>query len=242
MFEDALVESGNKIPTKIRYWAMAALLLNTSVVTGMILFPLLYPDKLPKTAMMAMLITPLPPVPASSSPPRVQVERSVKTAPTFDRMAAPKQIPTKIEIVKEDPPPPLGVVGMGMDANSHGNVPGLIVGATGPGAAPVPVVVKVEPPKGPQRVSSGVMIGQLLTKTTPTYPPIARAAGVSGAVVLHATISKAGTIEELTVISGPEMLRAAAMAAVKSWRYRPYLLSGVPTEVDTTVTVNFIRS
>ena len=242
MFEGALVESGNKPPTKLRYWAIAALLFNSAVVAGLILFPLLHPDLLPRSAMTAMLITPLPPVPASSSPPHVEVQKSIKTTPAFDPMTAPKQIPTKIEIVKEDPPPQLGVAGTGMDANAHGGIAGLVMGGTGSGAAPVPVVVKVEPPKGPQRVSSGVMIGQLLSKTTPIYPPIARAAGVSGAVVLHATISKTGTIEELVVISGPEMLRAAAMEAVRSWRYKPYLLSGIPTEVETTVTVNFVRS
>jgi len=26
---------------------------------------------------------------------------------------------------------------------------------------------------------------------------------------------------------------------VQSWTYRPYLLNGVPTEVETTITVNF---
>jgi len=35
------------------------------------------------------------------------------------------------------------------------------------------------------------------------------------------------------------MLRASALDAVRSWRYKPYLLNGEPTEVDTTVTVNF---
>ena len=39
--------------------------------------------------------------------------------------------------------------------------------------------------------------------------------------------------------AGPEMLRSSALAAVQSWRYKPYLLNGEPTEVDTTVTVNF---
>ena len=30
-----------------------------------------------------------------------------------------------------------------------------------------------------------------------------------------------------------------AIDAVSKWRYKPYLLNGEPTEVDTTVTVNF---
>jgi protein TonB len=71
------------------------------------------------------------------------------------------------------------------------------------------------------------------------YPPIAKAARVQGTVVLQATISKTGTIEGLHVISGPAMLQQAAMDAVRSWRYRPYLLNGDPVEVETTVNVVF---
>ncbi len=29
------------------------------------------------------------------------------------------------------------------------------------------------------------------------------------------------------------------MDAVRRWKYKPYLLQGVPTKVDTTITVNF---
>ena len=35
------------------------------------------------------------------------------------------------------------------------------------------------------------------------------------------------------------MLSGAAVDAVQRWRYKPYLLNGEPTEVDTTITVNF---
>jgi protein TonB len=79
----------------------------------------------------------------------------------------------------------------------------------------------------------------LLQKTIPLYPPIAKAARVSGTVVLQATISKSGTIENLRVISGPAMLQQSALDAVKSWRYRPYLLNNEPVEVETTVNVVF---
>jgi protein TonB len=79
----------------------------------------------------------------------------------------------------------------------------------------------------------------LLQKTVPLYPPIAKAARVSGTVILQATISKTGTIENLRVISGPAMLQQAALDAVKSWRYRPYLLNNDPVEVETTVNVVF---
>ena len=83
------------------------------------------------------------------------------------------------------------------------------------------------------------MEGSLLAKFVPAYPAIAKAAGVQGIVVLQATISQTGTIENLRVVSGPAMLQQAAMDAVKTWRYRPYLLNGEPVEVETTVNVVF---
>ena len=58
-------------------------------------------------------------------------------------------------------------------------------------------------------------------------------------MVLQAVISKAGAIEKLQVVSGPPMLQQAAIDAVKTWRYRPYLLNDQPVEVETTVSVIF---
>jgi protein TonB len=101
-----------------------------------------------------------------------------------------------------------------------------------------PTVVR---PKAPNSlsVSSGVMAGNLLAKTLPQYPAIARAARIQGTVVLQATISKSGTIQNLRVISGPPMLQQTAMDAVRSWHYKPYLLNGEPVEVETTINVVF---
>ena len=98
--------------------------------------------------------------------------------------------------------------------------------------------VKAAPPKK-VNISAGVAVGMLIQKTQPSYPPIAKAARVSGTVVLQATISKTGTIEDLHVVSGPAMLQQAALDAVKTWRYRPYLLNNEPVEVETTVNVIF---
>jgi protein TonB len=78
-----------------------------------------------------------------------------------------------------------------------------------------------------------------LNGSDPRYPAIAAAAGVQGTVVLAATISKAGAIENLRVLSGPPMLIRAAEEAVQTWRYRPYLLNGEPVAVETTIHVIF---
>jgi TonB family protein len=88
-------------------------------------------------------------------------------------------------------------------------------------------------------ISGGVMAGNILSRVAPVYPPDAKSAGIEGVVVLRAIIGKEGRIENLTVVSGPRELAVAALEAVKQWVYRPYLLNGEPTEVDTTITVNF---
>jgi protein TonB len=88
-------------------------------------------------------------------------------------------------------------------------------------------------------ISAGVAGGLLVQKTAPVYPQMAREARVSGTVVIQATITKTGTVENLRAVSGPAMLRQSALDAVKTWRYKPYLLDGEPVDVETTVSVTF---
>ena len=98
------------------------------------------------------------------------------------------------------------------------------------------------PPVGPKRIIiSHPSEAMLVNKVIPEYPSVARLAGVQGDVKLHAIIDKDGTIQSLTVTSGPDMLRDAAIKAVQQWRYRPYMLNGVAVEVETVITVSFHR-
>ncbi len=93
--------------------------------------------------------------------------------------------------------------------------------------------------KKPERVSGGVMAGQVLTKVNPIYPPDAKAEKIEGAVVLQAIIGRDGVVENLQVVSGPEKLRACSLDAVRQWTYKPFLLNGEPVEVETTITVTY---
>ncbi len=149
-------------------------------------------------------------------------------------MEVPTRIPKQISLAESAPPSLPGEVSTGLSANAPG-VPGGLFSTMGSGQ---PVVVH---PAMPRKiaVSQGVMAGNLLMKPEPAYPAIARAARVQGTVTLAATISKTGTIENLTVVSGPAMLAQAAVEAVRRWRYRPFLLNGEPVEVQTSVTVSF---
>jgi TonB family protein len=86
---------------------------------------------------------------------------------------------------------------------------------------------------------SAVAMKLIQKETNPIYPPIAKAARVSGSVLLQISISKAGTVESCHAISGPTMLLQAALDAVKTWHFKPYLLNNQPVEVDTTVNIKF---
>lgn len=91
----------------------------------------------------------------------------------------------------------------------------------------------------PLMVSAGIAAGMLIYQTAPVYPPIAKAARVSGTVVIHAMITRSGAVSNARAVSGPAMLQPAALEAVRTWRFRPYKLNNQPTEVETTVNVNF---
>ncbi len=70
---------------------------------------------------------------------------------------------------------------------------------------------------------------------------MAKAGLMSGVVVLHARISKEGQIKDLEVSSATNLIfEESAIDAVRRWRYQPYLLNGIPSEVETTITVNYM--
>ena len=98
--------------------------------------------------------------------------------------------------------------------------------------APAPVLERLT-------VSQGVSRGLLVKKTQPTYPPSAMQLHIEGAVELLATISKAGDISAVKILSGDPHLARAAVDAVKQWKYKPYLLNGEPVEIQTQITMNF---
>ena len=238
MFQDSLVESSGRLKTRSSRYMGITGAFNAAVVATMMVVPLLYPEALPKTAMLAMVSAPPPPPGAPAQPPRVTVVKAVKAAVPMDPLVAPNRAKQKIDM-RDDPP--VSIAGAGSVAMSA-----VSAGGSGPMGAigldpPLVPLVKVMQPRvtGPAKISSGVIAGNKLSGSSPMYPAIAKAAHVSGAVVMRAVISKAGTIESLSVVSGHDMLRASAVAAVQEWRYKPYLLNGEATEVETTITVNF---
>lgn len=232
MFEDSTFESTGRIHTRSRGWMLATFTLNACVLLTLILIPLIYPEALPRQALTFLLSAPPPP---ATPPPSVQQPtRAFHGAPQMDgaTLIAPRIIPITITRFN-DPEKGPGNTLLSMD-NGSGPYTGLseVFGTRRPAAVHPDV-------KGPVRISSSVVAGMLIRKVTPVYPPIAIESRQQGTVVLQATISKAGTIENLRVAGGPAMLQQSALDAVQHWIYRPYLLNGQPVEVETTINVVF---
>lgn len=91
----------------------------------------------------------------------------------------------------------------------------------------------------PLPVPDDVLADKLVYLVPVVYPQIALMAHVSGMVLIHIVVAKDGTGRDVTFVSGPVLLRLAAMNAVRVWRFEPTLLNGQPVEVQGTVGVGF---
>jgi periplasmic protein TonB len=235
MFEDSLMESGGKIRTNQKYTTTLSFVIEAVVVGFLILLPLLITEALPLHQLNSFLVAPPPPPPPPPPPAAAPVQKVIQHEVVNGELRTPSKIPKQIKMIKEEETPPStgvmgGVVG-GVPGGQVGGVMGSIIGS----GAPPPKVA------APQklRVSQGVAEGNLLRKIEPQYPQMAKVAHIQGDVLLAATISKGGAIENLHQISGHPILVQAAMEAVKQWKYKPYLLNGEPVEVETTIKVSF---
>jgi len=236
MFEDSLIESGNRLKTKRGLTTSFTFVMEIILVGVMVLIPLLFTEALPKAQLLTGLVAPPPPPPPPPPPAAVIKVVKIQTNMINDQLRTPTKIPKKIEIIKEEEVPPqmAGVVG-GVPGGIPGGTMNGVIGGIANSAAIVP---KIATPTR-VRVSQGVTSGLLIVHPQPTYPPLAKQARISGAVVLQAEISKDGSIQNLHVISGHPMLIQNALEAVKRWKYKPYILNGEPVEVETQITVNF---
>jgi periplasmic protein TonB len=179
------------------------------------------------------------PSPAKPTPAQPQIgqqstaSESQPSAPVSpDAMAAQLVAPTRIaghinKNVTADEPPPSAPAPVSLEDNN--SVPGSVFGS---GSKPkfMPRVVPI---------SAGIAAGMIIHKTTPIYPKFAQDAHITGTVLLKATITKQGSIEGIQVLSGPKLLAPAAVDAVKTWKYKPYMLDGQPVAVETNVTIVF---
>ena len=222
----------NVHPDPRRGWtALASFTLQATLLAVAIAIPLLYPSSVPDFGrrIFVPITNPTPDVapvdhvaPSGHTGLTTQAQTILVTQnPTF-------HFPVPQVETGGEGPPDVNVV-----SNSHSGPPdsGQNLGDR---------VIPVHPPipAAPPRISRP-MQGYLIHRVEPAYPAIARIAGVQGAVVIKALISRDGAIEHLQVVNGSPLLSKAAIDAIAQWRYRPYFLNDQPVEVETEITVNF---
>lgn len=103
--------------------------------------------------------------------------------------------------------------------------------------------------EGSRGNNTGSLIGELPPGTVspkpyarnpqPEYPRSARMSRRIGSVVLRCTVRADGTVTDLTVVSGEEPFVAAALKAVRRWRYQPAMFQGHPVSVPHKIEVRF---
>ena len=191
--------------------------------------------KLPGTAKPAAATAATPAEQTTETPQDADQKRAApaeaQSKMMHDQLLAPTRIPQEARNTNGEAPPAGGLAAVSMEALNGNGASAAVF--TGGGQSRMKVVPKVV------TVSAGVAVGMLTRKTQPVYPPIAKAARVQGTVVMQATISKNGSVDNIRIVGGPVMLRQAALDAVKTWRYRPYMLNNSPTDVETTINVIF---
>jgi TonB family protein len=84
-----------------------------------------------------------------------------------------------------------------------------------------------------------VMVGKLVNRVPPIYPPLARQARIQGTVAVNVIVRKDGTVEVQNVGAGHPLLAQAAVDAVKQWRYEPATVKGEPVDIQTKIYVVF---
>jgi protein TonB len=236
MFKESLVESASLFGRRSRWPVVVSIAIETAVVAALVVYPLLHPQIVHFSTPPTLVFAP-PPVRQPPPPPIRPIRAETPTSTT-----APQVVTTqRPQIFRPE---------FQTDARTL-DLPQLPVGINLGDGAPSPLaaldsvaprtVVRLAPAPspGPLNVSTGVMAGRLIEPIRPQYPAIAQMSRSEGTVVVTAIISKTGAIVSARVESGPPMLRTAALDAVKRARYRPFLLNGQPTDVETTISIVF---
>jgi protein TonB len=178
-------------------------------------------------------------------------ETSVIVVP-YRELAAPPPLtqnapPPQVAIAQPVAPPTIGVAVPVPDAQAP---PEQTIASQEEIAQVTPGVeqgkgdIVVQPPSEDELPKFGdyVYVEELpeaITKVPPSYPDLAREAGVDGQVVVQALVGKDGRVKDTRVVKSIAMLDEAAVAAVKQWVFKPALSNNKPVAVWVAVPVRF---
>lgn len=130
---------------------------------------------------------------------------------------------------------PLPTGGPELIGGIPGSIPGVDTNAPPP---PSPEATKPAAPKT-IRMGGAPLLANVIKRVDPQYPPAAKAAHVTGSVIVEVTIDEAGTVVSARALNGHPLLVNSALEAARGWRFKPTMLSGNPVKVIGTITFNF---
>ena len=167
----------------------------------------------------------------AASPERIRLDldstaKNSGAAPLRVKAAASTAATTKTEAEDATVQPP-SLLAVNSPAND--NLSGLLTSDTG---AAKPSLAEV-------KISQGVSQGLLIKRVEPRYSAAALSSHAQGTVEIEATIDREGNVVNPKVLKGDRILAAAALDAVRQWRYKPYYLNGQPVEIQTQITIKF---
>jgi periplasmic protein TonB len=245
MFQD-LVASSTERPSRGRVRALpVSIAVHGAVFAALAVVPLLRAPELVEaaqpqwTAALRMPPTAVVVQPPAPVPPPVR-PHAPATAPTRARDVQPQSSGAPAPALPRD----LSQLGTG-DPQVE-STPLCLHDCT-PGGTPIGTAVgtgiaegdETRDPGPPRRAGVDVTPPLRTGGAQPVYPDLARAARTQARVVIECTIDPSGRVVNAVVTRGHPLFDAAALAAVRTWTYRPTLVGGVPVAVLMTVTVNF---
>jgi protein TonB len=99
--------------------------------------------------------------------------------------------------------------------------------------------VTADPKADSSTTSVGSLVEMATKKVAPVYPPMARNMRVGGVVRIDVVVDEQGSVLSANAVQGPEMLKRAAMEAVKQWKFRPVMIGGQATKASGFINFNF---
>ena len=94
-----------------------------------------------------------------------------------------------------------------------------------------------------KKESGLVDVGSLIHKATerkaPSYPQLAKSAGVVGVVKVYVVVDESGAVAAVQSTDGPVLLRKAAEDAARRWKFNPTVVDGQPVRVSGYISFSF---
>jgi len=217
MFAETLLESAPHPGHRSAWTKLVSAMAQSAALAVLLAIPLFHVERLQSITLGSPKIQ-MTPVAQLRSANRMRSEGALTPELPAHEIVQPNHIPSQSAQLHErsqkaEPSAPAGLTCKPSCGSS-----GALTNILSSGA----LLVDLRPPRPAHPVPvSEMQLGSLIHKVVPTYPEIAKRAGIQGTVLLSALIGKDGRVESVVPVSGHPMLVRAAEEAVRQWQYRP---------------------